>query len=765
MSLNIDKKIMDELYALEKYGVPRTHLECLMWFHQNQGQIVDQDTIKGKRVEGINENGNKLQRRKPIPANEIVQGLHYIHGGGVRGSYKPGGAKLVGYNEKENPPQVWEGEDNFVQAIQTGDGELQGYGREIKFKNNSWIIQYNHDATVHANTPYYEITGGHLQRCHDNKIPIGIIYKKAKNQNEILGLGLVTKISKNKLNYTIEPFMRSNKMNPKFQFENKDFDLTGSTSKQDATYRKNRFKDLEKAIKPVLSPEFNEYTSEVGNAHQRTFVKGAKAKYFPWTWMGFWNNKEEKFDTLSFQIVLNDVKAPLFSVGVWLEGYAHNRKNRIKIITVLKEQKNKVLEILKKLPAKYKISLHYDEDETNNKEWIISKLKLEDIEYIAIQLAVSSKCKLKIAQYFTQKESVDLKENVVDTIAIIFNELLTLERFLNGNNLTVNSNSKQSLEQIADDILSGDPENGKPEIAIERDVVLRILRHLESGKHVILVGAPGVGKTMLAKRILEIYGTEKTEGKEYVKSVATAEWSRYHVIGGLNLDKEWNRGKVSEAAEEGKWLLIDEFNRADINKAFGELFLGIEDGEITLSEEEQKARNKGKMITIPKTFRMIGTMNDYDKNLLLTELSYGLITRFAFVDIKPDENKEKESVKKQIIENNEALTEKDWDFCSDEIQKFFEFNKKVREWRMIGVRTTIDVIRYMISASKDTNEKKLDYLDEALCDYLLPQFDRLDGKTIEETEKASQKMAAKGFTEGLAKMRKDLEAKSNIWNK
>ena len=219
--------------------------------------------------------------------------------------------------------------------------------------------------------------------------------------------------------------------------------------------------------------------------------------------------------------------------------------------------------------------------------------------------------------------------------------------------------------------------------------------------------------------------------------------------------------------------MIDEFNRADINKAFGELFLGIEDGEITLSEVERKAREEKlkkekrepeTKITIPKTFRMIGTMNDYDKNLLLTELSYGLITRFAFVDIKPDGGKEEESVKKQIIENDEAITEKYWDSCSKEMKDFFEFNKKVREWRMIGVRTTIDVIRYMISASKDTNKKKLDYLDEALCDYLLPQFDRLDGKTIEETEKASQKMNAKGFTEGLTKMRKDLEAKSNIWN-
>ena len=103
-----------------------------------------------------------------------------------------------------------------------------------------------------------------------------------------------------------------------------------------------------------------------------------------------------------------------------------------------------------------------------------------------------------------------------------------------------------------------------------------------------------------------------------------------------------------------------------------------------------------------------------------------------------------------------------------EIKKFFEFTKKVREWRMIGVRTTIDVIRYMVYASKDTNDtnkEKLDYLDEALCDYLLPQFDRLDKKTIEKTENASQKMKVKRFTDKLTQMRKDSEGMSNFLSK
>ena len=346
--------------------------------------------------------------------------------------------------------------------------------------------------------------------------------------------------------------------------------------------------------------------------------------------------------------------------------------------------------------------------------------------------------------------------DIVKELAQTFDELIDLHDFI----FDTDGISK-SLEDIADEILKG-----PPEIAIEKNIVLRILRHLDAGKHVILIGAPGVGKTMLAKKILDVYGNIKTK-KVYLPSVATAEWSRYHVIGGLDLENEWNNGIVSEAAKEKKWLLIDEFNRADINKAFGEMFLAIEDKKITLTSKEQKVKGE-KEIEIPKEFRMIGTMNDYDKNLLLTELSYGLITRFAFVDIKPDKNKEEESVKKQIIDNELMINQQDWESCREEIQSFFEFTEKVREWRMIGVRTTIDVIRYMIYAYKKSNAKnieKKDYLDEALCDYLLPQFDRLDKTIIGKTIKASEEMGATKFTAGLTEMKKDLDVMSRFLSK
>lgn len=59
---------------------------------------------------------------------------------------------------------------------------------------------------------------------------------------------------------------------------------------------------------------------------------------------------------------------------------------------------------------------------------------------------------------------------------------------------------------------------------------------MKAGKHVILVGAPGVGKTDLVIRILEIIGKKVIGTDSYLGSVASDEWSRYELIGGVNLD-------------------------------------------------------------------------------------------------------------------------------------------------------------------------------------------------------------------------------------
>lgn len=317
-----------------------------------------------------------------------------------------------------------------------------------------------------------------------------------------------------------------------------------------------------------------------------------------------------------------------------------------------------------------------------------------------------------------------------------------------------------NIEEAIDEILL---QGTDKELAIDRQLVKRILLHLKAGKHVILVGAPGTGKTDLAKRILEIIGKKVIGNDSFLESVASDEWSRYELIGGLNLANEFQEGWVTKAANTNRWLLIDEFNRANMNKAFGEMFLAIEYHKIKLRPAESKSYQEKDTIEIPQNFRMICTMNDFDKNLLLTELSYGLINRFAFVVIAPDIQREPIVVERRIksLLGNGAIYEK----CHEQIKFYFEFINYVRKERTIGVRTSIDIVKYLISAIEDGNDNDDNYkwlsLNDALCDYVLPQFDRLDAKTIyailkyEEPTFASE--AFKPFRDELQKISSRLQ--------
>ena len=125
---------------------------------------------------------------------------------------------------------------------------------------------------------------------------------------------------------------------------------------------------------------------------------------------------------------------------------------------------------------------------------------------------------------------------------------------------------------------------------------------------------------------------------------ANAEWSNFDVIGGISPDDSggyyFKDGYVAEAAklcelsirERGKphYLVIDEFNRANIDEAFGKLFTVFEyrDKQPLLTHKE----TGGAPFMMPPEFRIIGTMNTQDKNTLFN-VGFALMRRFAFVEI------------------------------------------------------------------------------------------------------------------------------------
>ena len=242
--------MVDDLDKLTRKGVPQTHIQCLRWFRENEDNIiVDSEKLTGIKGSGNNPaTGKPYQAHKPIAPNQTVSELHYIHPL-VRGSYKPGGAKIVGW-DKDKRGVIWEGTDDFVQAIQSSKNETQqGYSNEVKFDaKGRWTeINYNHKLGGH----YFEITGGHLLNCYKEKIPIGIIYREKKSHNKILGLGLITEVSQNQLDYKIEPYNRK-KLERKSeqaikivtkQIEKKDYSSKGKETTVRSRLKSGWFKD------------------------------------------------------------------------------------------------------------------------------------------------------------------------------------------------------------------------------------------------------------------------------------------------------------------------------------------------------------------------------------------------------------------------------------------------------------------------------------------------------------------------------------------
>lgn len=176
----------------------------------------------------------------------------------------------------------------------------------------------------------------------------------------------------------------------------------------------------------------------------------------------------------------------------------------------------------------------------------------------------------------------------------------------------------------------------------------RALAALQAGMHVVLTGAPGTGKTSLAKVLFDRVGLP------YTIAPATDQWTTFETIGGYFPQPDAGEGLdfmpgiVVSAIEEERCLVIDELNRADIDKAFGELFTLLSGSPVSLPYRKRDGDGFKKLrivwdagtsdadvheYVVPPWWRIIGTMNDADK-ASLKRLSLAFVRRFAFVPLE-----------------------------------------------------------------------------------------------------------------------------------
>ena len=162
---------------------------------------------------------------------------------------------------------------------------------------------------------------------------------------------------------------------------------------------------------------------------------------------------------------------------------------------------------------------------------------------------------------------------------------------------------------------------------------------LENKKNIILQGAPGVGKTFAAKRLA--YSIMGKKNESHVKFVQFHQSYSYEdfIMGykpdgnGFKLQHGvfYDFCNIARNNPKGKYFfIIDEINRGNLSKIFGELLM--------LIEKDYRGVNAslaygGEPFNVPENLYIIGMMNTADRSLAM--LDYALRRRFSFVDMIP----------------------------------------------------------------------------------------------------------------------------------
>jgi AAA domain (dynein-related subfamily) len=168
---------------------------------------------------------------------------------------------------------------------------------------------------------------------------------------------------------------------------------------------------------------------------------------------------------------------------------------------------------------------------------------------------------------------------------------------------------------------------------------------LQRKKNLIVQGSPGVGKTFIARRLALLLARQPS-GVEMVQFHQSYSYEDF--IQGYRPDGHGSfclcNGVFYQLCERAKLcpqqnfvLIIDEINRGNLSKIFGELLLLLEANKRQHSQAIRLTYSPNQTFYIPANVYVIGTMNAADRSL--TTIDYALRRRFAFADLNPQFNK------------------------------------------------------------------------------------------------------------------------------
>lgn len=252
------------------------------------------------------------------------------------------------------------------------------------------------------------------------------------------------------------------------------------------------------------------------------------------------------------------------------------------------------------------------------------------------------------------KERVSQEETKGDYVKNLGNNAVALESYI-------------QYMTTSPTVIVGNEKYGKKEFL--KEVFISEAKHnelksiLKNTKNIILTGPPGVGKTFIADRLAYSMMGEKDDSRiQFIQFHQSYTYEDF--IEGFR-PKDGEDGfklepgpfvKFAQTAigdsKRPYFLIIDEINRGNLSKIFGELMMLIE------NDKRGKSLNllySKESFYVPKNLYIIGTMNTADRSLAL--LDYALRRRFAFIELTP--SFENDTFKSHIKEYEDSKVMKD----------------------------------------------------------------------------------------------------------